>query len=245
MKDFMKYSRKKCAVVSIMLFVLFANLVFGMPFPLPEWFINYYSDIIRIIFLTVFLFVMKYFHGKKCLTVFIGVFILSMAIFMIITSGTFNPLIEKVIGETPEAKVSAYVEAIAKNNREQALDLWKLPEWQNSNFEGYNQLKERREKTTNNLLKAKTNSDFTVTHVEWWSTCCVSRVINDSNWANGARVHVQLTDSNGVRHPYIFDVFVWKGRVEPGISSVRYWAIRDIYPENQEPLFWTRQDGVL
>ena len=164
---------------------------------------------------------------------------------MISASGAFNPLIEKVINETPEAKISAYIEAVAENNREQALDLWKLPEWQNSSFEGDNQLEKRKEKTTDDLFKAKINSDFTVTRVEWWSTCCAPRIINNSNWANGARVHVQLTNSSGIKRPYIFDVFVWKGRIEPGISSVRYWTIRDIYPENQEPLFWTREDGVL
>ena len=229
----------------MVLFMLFANIVFGMPFPLPEWFINYYSDIIYIIFSVVFLFAMKYFYGKKCLTVFTGVFILSMAVFMTITSGVFNPSIEKIINETPEAKVSTHIRMIAENSEGQALDLWKLPEWQDSNFEGYNQLEERREKTTDDLLKAKINSNFTVTRVEWWSTCCVPRVINDSNWANGARVHVQLTDSNGIKLPYIFDIFVWKGHIEPGVSSVRYWAIRDIYLESEEPLFWTRENGVL
>ena len=101
-------------------------------------------------------------------------------------------------------------------------------------------MKNRREETTDKLIKAKINSNFTITNIDWWSTCCVPSIIDDSNWANGARVYVQLIDSDNNKLNYVFDVFVSKGHREPGIGdSIRHWTIRDVYPENEESLFWT------
>ena len=165
---------------------------------------------------------------------------LSIAFFFAYINGAFAPFIEKAIGETPEVKIDLYLQAVSKGNEKTALNLWKFPDWWNLTFTGFNQLKNRREETTDKLIKAKINSNFTITKIDWWSTCCVPSIIGDSNWANGARVYVQLTDFNNNKLNYVFDVFVSKGHREPGIGdSIRHWTIRDVYPENEEPLFWT------
>jgi len=188
---------------------------------------------------------MKQWQNKKRIA-FIIIVLLAACFWWMYLTGDLVLFAEKIINETPEAKVNAYIQAITKNNKEQALSVWEFPGWWNSSFIGFDQLKERREKTTDDLLKAKINSNFTVTRIEWWNTCCVPSVTDDSNWANGARVYVQLTDFSNNKLFYIFDVFVLKGYRQPGLgNSVRHWTIRDIYSQDQEPLFWTREDGVL
>ncbi len=189
---------------------------------------------------------MKYFHNKKHLIIFITVFILSVVFFFAYINGAFAPFIEKAISETPEAKIELYLQAISKEDEKGALTLWEFPDWWDSSFIGFDQLKNRREEMTNKLIETKINSDFTITKIDWWGTCCVPSIIDDSNWANGARVYVQLTDFNNNKLNYIFDVFVSKGHREPGIGdSIRHWTIRDVYPENEESIFWTMKNGVL
>ena len=171
---------------------------------------------------------------------------LLLVFFFAYINGVFAPFIEKAIGETPKAKIELYLQAVSKGDEKEALDFWEFPDWWDSSFVGFDQLKDRRKEITDELIKAKINPDFTITKIDWWSTCCVPSIINDSNWANGARVYVELTDFNNDKLNYIFDVFVLKGHREPGIGdSIRYWTIRDIYPENKKSLFWTREDGVL
>ncbi len=184
--------------------------------------------------------------NKKYLTIFIAVLILLAVFFFAYMNGIFAPFIEKAISETPKAKIELYLQAVSKEDKKEALTLWEFPNWWNSSFMGFDQLKDRREEMTNKLIEAKINSDFTVTKIDWWSTCCTPRIINDSNWANRARVYVQLIDFDNNKFNYVFDVFVSKGHREPGIGdSIRHWTIRDIYPENEESIFWTMKDGVL
>lgn len=70
-----------------MLFVLFSSILFGIPFLFPIWFIDCYSGIIHVILLFIFLFAVKYFHGQKCLTIslliFISLFVLTIIILTI------------------------------------------------------------------------------------------------------------------------------------------------------------------
>jgi len=236
----MKCPDKKYMIISIAVSVLFIVMFFGIYFPFE--FLVRYSIIINIIFIAILLFIMKLFHDKKCLITFITIFILSIVFFFAYINGAFAPFIEKAIGETPEAKVELYLQTASKKDKKAALGLWEFPNWWNSTFAGFDQLKERREKITNELIEAKINSHFTITKIDWWNTCCMPSITDDSNLANGARVYVQLTDFNNNKLDYIFDVFVSKGHREPGIGdSIRHWTIRDIYPENEEPLFWARK----
>lgn len=240
----MKYN-KKCIIISIILFVLLTGIIFGIPPLLPVWFVDRYFGVIYIIFFIIFLLVIKYFRSQKCLAVFLTIFVFLIIVFMVYLNGVFAPFIEKTIGETPEAKIELYVRSISEGDEKKALDLWQFPDWWDSSFVGFKELKERREKITNELDQKRINSGFTITRIEWWSTCCMPSVINDSNLANGARVYVQMTDFNNNKLHYIFDVFVSSGYRDPGIeNSIRYWTIRDIYPENEEPLFWTINNGI-
>ena len=240
----MKYN-KKCIIMSVILFVLFTGIVFGIPPLLSIWFVDRYFGVIYIIFFIIFLFAIKYFRSQKCLTSFLTIFVFLIVVFIAYLNGVFTPFVEKTIGETPKAKIELYVRSISEGDEKKALDLWQFPDWWDSSFVGFKELKERREKITNKLTEEKINLDFTITRIEWWSTCCMPSVTNNSNSANGARVYVQMTDFNNNKLYYIFDVFVSSGHRDPGIeNSIRYWTIRDIYPENEEPLFWTISNKI-
>ena len=56
-----------------------------------------------------------------------------------------------------------------------------------------------------------------------------------------------IPEDRGVCADVIIRVYrkVGSKTAEKDYSSLRRWIIRDVYPENEEPLFWTREDGVL
>lgn len=145
---------------------------------------------------------------------------------------------EQMTGETPRAKVEAYVRAIGRSDETAALSLWELPNLQNQ--EQLSALTERRNQVTSELLAAKLDPAFTILHTEWWGTCCEPSVSSDSRDAGGARMRVQFLDSKGLPFAYMFDVFVrdlpyWGAAMD---YPLRQWVIRDGYPEGQEPFYW-------
>jgi len=236
----MKCFKKKSAIISVVISVLFVGVFFEGWF-LPEWFVHY-SNAVNIILIASLLLVMKYFHSKKRLTIFMAIFTLFTAVFIAYINCAPSYFIEKIISKTPETKINFYIQSISKGDKKAALSIWELDDL-DSNFK----LKKRREKITDNLLEAKINSNFTIIHTEWWRTCCMPGVIDSPRAAGGARIRVQLIDSDDNKFVYVFDVFrremdYWgmaKG------CSIRRWVIRDIYPENEEPLFWTRESEGL
>jgi hypothetical protein len=232
--------------LSVALFVLFASIIIGIPPLFPIWFIDNYFGAIYVVLFIIFLLAIKYCHSQKCLTSFLAVFVFLIIVSITYLSGVFVLFIEKTIGETPEAKIELYVQSISRGNKKEALDLWQFPDWWDSSFIGFKELRERREKITNELAKTNIHSDFTITGIEWWNTCCMPSVTDNSNHANGARVYVQITDFDNNKLDYIFDVFVLSGHREPGMeSSIRHWIIRDVYPRNEKPLFWTMSNKKL
>jgi len=147
-----------------------------------------------------------------------------------------NDIREHLTGETPQAKITAYLRAISHHERSAALDLWEL---QAPNPEQYDALRQRREKVTDELL-AIGMTNFTIFDPEWWTTCCEPHVTCSSRNAGGARIQVQILDDKGIPLLYIFDIFA---REQPYWGDAmgnppRQWVIRDVYALGQEPLFW-------
>jgi hypothetical protein len=147
-----------------------------------------------------------------------------------------NAIREQLTGETPQAKIAAYLQAILQHDKRAALDLW---EPQAPDPERYDALRQRREKITDELL-AVGMTDFTVLEPEWWTTCCEPQVTCESRNAGGARIQVQILDDEGMPLLYTFDVFA---REQPYWGDAmgnppRHWVIRDVYALDQEPLFW-------
>ena len=75
---------------------------------------------------------------------------------------------ERIAGETPQAKITAYLQAIQSGDRTAALDAWKLP---SAGAISFAELTERRNQVTDELL-SRHITGFTIFEPEWWSTCC-------------------------------------------------------------------------
>jgi len=158
---------------------------------------------------------------------------LGLAVFL---SPAGNGARERVMGETPEAKIAAYMRAIVRGDREAALGAWELGAAQQPHYEA---LEQRREQVTNELLALGVR-EFTILEHQWWTTCCEPHVICDARNAGLARVWVQVLDDQGNPQGYILDVLT---REQPYWGDAmgnpfRRWVIRDVYPTGEEPLYW-------
>ena len=139
---------------------------------------------------------------------------------------------ELLMGETPQARVAAYVRGIVAGDEDAALAVWELPQ--------SGPLSQRRRDVTRQLMAAGISPRYLVLNVEWWRTCCEPGVIHDPRDAGGARLSVQFLDNNGSPLIYVFDVFHRGGSYWGAAQGypARSWALYDVYPQEQEPLFW-------
>lgn len=145
-----------------------------------------------------------------------------------------NPLIERATGETPEAKVAAYLEAIRNGNEASAYNCWRpINERLGSDYET------RRQAVTGAISALSSGFSFRILEVEWWSTCCEPHVINDPKNAGFARLRVAVGGFAGKNVIYVFDVLngcpYWGEMLG---CPIRHWRILDAYPEGEEPLYW-------
>lgn len=164
----------------------------------------------------------------------------SLGICWLFSSGDVTGLCERITGETPQAKATAYVRAVARGDEKAALELWEVPSPPDQ--EQLQALAERREQVTSELIAARVEPDFILLDAEWWTTCCEPSVTPDPRSAGGARMTVQLLDKEGSPAIYVLDVFVRDGPYWGAAAGYpfRHWALRDVYPEGQEPLYWRR-----
>jgi hypothetical protein len=146
---------------------------------------------------------------------------------------------EGLAGETPEARVHAYLRAILRGDEAAALAAWTLHEPELPDGRG-DALRERRAEVTRQLIAAQLEPDYVISEIEWWSTCCEPRVIDDARSAGGARIQVQLLDHYGMPHDLIFDVFHRGGSYWGGAMGYpqRRWVLYDVYAMQDDPLYW-------
>lgn len=146
--------------------------------------------------------------------------------------GPVNLLVERVIGETPQAKVSSYLALVARGEQDKALALWPASEWLGPEYEA------RRHSVTTELERLGPELSHQVLEIEWWSTCCEPNIITDSRGAGFARLWVEVSGGDEARR-YVFDVFTrfgYGGRMEG--YPVRRWQIVEVYPAGEGPLYW-------
>jgi hypothetical protein len=156
----------------------------------------------------------------------------------LLTLGGYSPnmLLELVTGQTPQAKIKPYLEAILAQDREAALEAWLQPD---PSTVTYQELSERRIQVTDELL-ALNITEYTIFEPEWWSTCCDPGITCQARNAGVARIRVQVLDAQGKPWGYIFDV-VTKGPYfgDAEGNPYRHWQLRDIYPRGEAPITWT------
>jgi len=146
--------------------------------------------------------------------------------------GPVNRLVERVGGETPQAKVSSYLALVARGDRDGALVLWPASERLGAEYDL------RRHSVTTELEALGPELSHRVLEIEWWGTCCEPHIITDSREAGFARLWVEVSGGDEARR-YVFDVFTrfgYGGRWEG--YPVRHWQILDVYPVEGEPLVW-------
>ena len=144
-----------------------------------------------------------------------------------LSNGSVNLLIDWIKGETtPQAKVVAYLEAIARGDEEAALAMWIGQRQLGPDYE------ERRGAVTGELMALGGDLSYRILDVEWWSTCCEPHVIEDPREAGFARLKVAVGDA-----VYIFDVLApyywWEGHY-----LAWGWRIVDVYHEGEAHLAW-------
>ncbi len=183
---------------------------------------------------------------KRLATIVLSVavlMILGLAAFWVIDQPAGKVLLEYMVGEAPQAKVSAFIGAVSRGDRHAALGLWGLPNL--TDKDRLDALDARRRQVTLDLLAAGLDGSYEILHVEWWGTCCEPNVTRNPRDAGGARIQVRLKSRNGRPLQYTFDVFVrelpYWGAAEG--HPFRHWVIRDIYQEGQEPYYWRFVSG--
>ena len=146
-----------------------------------------------------------------------------------------NPLIERVTGETPEAKVVAYLEATRRRDEVTAHGCW-VPASEPPSPE----YETRRQTVMETISALGTDLSFRVLDVEWWRTCCEPGVIDNPRDAGFARLRVAVGGSAEDGISYFFDVLAIGGAHwgEMMGCPVRHWEIIDAYPEGEKPLYW-------
>jgi hypothetical protein len=151
-----------------------------------------------------------------------------------LSPGAANRLIEGVTGQTPQTRMAKYLKAVARGDRQAALDLWSPAGPERPELEA------RRQAVTAELLAHGPALAYEVLDVEWWRTCCEPAVIDDPDQAGGARVRVRLWGKYLPARVYVFDLLVPGGYWGEAMGNPRRtWTIYDIYPEGQAPLVWT------
>ena len=146
-------------------------------------------------------------------------------------------LLEHSTVNQPHAQIAQFVQAIVRGEYSTAMELWKIED-----VDTWDEMTRRRESIISDLLSAGIQPDYMVLNVEWWSTCCEPSVTCESRGAGGARMRVQFLGADGDSILYTFDVFA---REQPYWGAAadyppREWVIRDVYPYDEEPLFWMR-----
>jgi hypothetical protein len=147
--------------------------------------------------------------------------------------GGTHQLVERLLARAPQAEVEHFLDAIARGDRQAALDLW----WPQSAPD--EALEARREATTATLLALGADLEYQILKVEWWRTCCEPGIIDDPGQAGAARFRVALR-SGDTERVYLFDVLVPGGYWGDAAGNpVRTWVLADVYPEGAAPLVWT------
>lgn len=144
-------------------------------------------------------------------------------------------IVARITADTPEAQLDLFIGAVERGDIERARSLWVIPG-------GYNEplrsaLEARRLAVTEGLARARPAS-HTIERAQWWGTCCMPHVIATSAGAGGVRYRVSFAGVGG----YVVDIFAMDTSWLYDGQPARGWAVRDVYPANEMPVYWTWSD---
>jgi hypothetical protein len=166
-----------------------------------------------------------------------GFTLLALAILACVASGAgcgaSHVWLEQLSGQTPQAQVGRYLQAVAQGDLPAALALWAPPGPTDA------ALAARRQSITGELLAYGPDLEYRILDVTWWRTCCEPGRIEDASQAGLARFEVAVGGEGRPEQVYVFDLLVPGGYWGDAAGNpVRTWQLVDVYPRSQVPLVW-------
>lgn len=172
---------------------------------------------------------------------------------------------QHLLGDTPEARVAAYLAAAGRGDRAAALDCWPSTPLAGAQDEARAAYDARRSQVTGELLELSPSPGHQVLGVDWWRDCWEPYESTVPARAGAARLHVEIRGAQGERHHYTFDLVTHqthRAGIRHGFAQVfdgyepapwlappgflyrrlldagliREWRILDVYPAEQTSL---------
>jgi hypothetical protein len=141
-------------------------------------------------------------------------------------------IVARLTADEPDGQLALFAGAIRSGDLARARSLWVIP----ANASGVvrDGLEERQHEIMAELARFA-GAPYAVERVQWWANCCMPSVIPSRHGAGGARYWVRF---DGSSTPYVVDIFAidtsWLYDGQPA----RGWAVRDVYPEGERPLYF-------
>lgn len=149
--------------------------------------------------------------------------------------GRLTYIAERIIGETPEAKIDAYFQAIKQRDEAKLSELWadNPPRWTAKSKIRHQNIKSSLE----NLLP---ELHYRIVDIKWWEMCCGPHLVNKLE-ACYAEVWVEAWGKTNEKLSLVFEMNAMEGSCRGLIGyPMRKWRILDIWPEDEyrpmEPL---------
>jgi hypothetical protein len=173
---------------------------------------------------------------------------------------------QRLLGDTAEARVEAYLAAVGRGDRAAALGRWPSTPLVATQDERAAAHQARRHQVTDELLAlSATRSSHQLLGVQWWCNCWEPLQPTAPSGAGAARFHVKITSAHGETRRYTFDLITHRTdraalrhvfvQVYDGYEPVPWldplgfvyrrlvdagviqaWRIVDVYPAEETPL---------
>lgn len=164
------------------------------------------------------------------------------AAYVWLTHGSGHIVAEWVLGESPQARLEDFMQAIQRDDRKAALACWRAAGLAGDDA--------RHIQVTDGLVSLGPGVRYRILMTQWWAAwCCEPGLVEDPGLANVARLQVEITNSKGHSRQYVFEVRARAilGSEPPGGRPVRCWALADVYPAdgNEPGVGWPPPPHVL
>jgi hypothetical protein len=150
--------------------------------------------------------------------------------------GRGRDLGRRAAGQAPEAQVLAYLQAVARGDRQAALDHLRLP------TQAGMAAASRCRAITDELLAHGADLQYRVVEVEWRPAASPAALADDGARAGIARVRVAIDRPGIAERIILFDVLASGGLAGEAGGAVRGWAIVDVRRQDEGPLARTGKE---
>lgn len=95
----------------------------------------------------------------------------------------------------------------------------------------------RRADLIRELAARRVGVEHRIDGIEWWSTCCEPRVVQDGSQAGVGLISTTVSDADGNEHELVFVVVATYRSVldQPGGPSRKQWKLSNVYRAGEAP----------